>query len=68
MYVPEGTISVRDSDFYMYDPNEATIIVKPRENSNFLKNCKMVISIKIRNFSRLWMTKQTSQLESSRKI
>ena len=38
--------------------------VKPRENPNFLKNSKMVISIKIRNFSRSRMTKWTSPLES----
>ena len=41
---------------------------KTRENSNFLKNCKMVISVKIRNFSRSHMTKRTSPLESSREI
>ena len=36
--------------------------------SNFLKKGKLVISIKIQNFSRSWMTKQTSPLELSRKI
>ena len=41
---------------------------KTRENSNFLKNGKIVISVKIRNFSRSRMTKRTSPLESSRKI
>ena len=41
---------------------------KTRENSNFLKNGKMVISVKIQNFSRSRMTKRTSPLESSRKI
>ena len=41
---------------------------KTRENSNFLKKGKMVISIKIRNFSRSPMTKWTSPLESSREI
>ena len=41
---------------------------KIRENSNFLKNGKMVISVKIQNFSRSWMTKRTSTLESSREI
>ena len=35
---------------------------------NFLKNGKMVISIKIQNFSRSRMTKQTSPLESSSEI
>ena len=41
---------------------------KTRENSNFLKNGKIVISVKIRNFSRFRMTKWTSPLESSREI
>ena len=41
---------------------------KTRENSNFLKNGKMVISVKIQNFSRSRMKKWTSQLESSREI
>ena len=36
--------------------------------SNFLKNGKMVISVKIRNFSRSQMTKRTSPLESSHEI
>ena len=44
------------------------ITVKPEENPNFLKNGKMVISIKIRNFSRSRMMKRTSLLESSREI
>ena len=38
------------------------------ENSNFLKNGKIVISIKIGNFSRSRMMKRTSPLESSREI
>ena len=38
------------------------------KNSNFMKNGKMVISVKIRNYSRSRMTKQTSLLESSREI
>ena len=41
---------------------------KTRENSNFLKNGKIVISVKIRNFFKSRMTKQTSLLESSREI
>ena len=41
---------------------------KTRENSNFRKNGKIVISVKIRNFSKSWMTKRTSPLESSREI
>ena len=36
--------------------------------SNFLKNGKIVISVKIRNFSKSQMTKRTSPLESSREI
>ena len=39
----------------------------PRK-SNFLKNGKMVISIKIQNFSRSRMMKHTSPLESSCEI
>ena len=41
---------------------------KTRENLNFLKNGKTVISVKIQNFSRSRMTKRTSSLESSREI
>ena len=41
---------------------------KTRENSNFLKNGKMVISIEIQNFSRSRIKKRTSLLESSREI
>ena len=37
------------------------------ENSNFLKKGYIVISVKIRNFSRSRMTKRISSLESSRK-
>ena len=44
------------------------VSVKPRENFNFLKNGKMVFSIKIRNFFRSQMTKCTSPLESFREI
>ena len=36
--------------------------------SNFLKNGKMIISVKIWYFSRSRMTKWTSSLESSREI
>ena len=42
--------------------------VKPRENPIFSKRDKIVISVKIRNFSRSRMTKRTSPLKSSRKI
>ena len=41
---------------------------KTRENFNFLKKGKMVISAKIRNFYRSQMMKRTSPLESSREI
>ena len=41
---------------------------KTRENFNFLKNGKMVISVKIQNFSKSRMTKRTSPLEASREI
>ena len=41
---------------------------KTRENSNFRKKGKMVISVKIRNFSRSRMKKRISPLESSREI
>ena len=41
---------------------------KTRENSNFLKNGKIVILVKIRNFSRSRITKRISSLESSREI
>ena len=43
-------------------------VCKTRENSKFLKKGKTVISVKIQNFSRSRMTKQTSPLESSREI
>ena len=42
--------------------------MKPRENPNFLKKGRMVILVKIWNFSRSRMTKRTSPLESSREI
>ena len=41
---------------------------KTRENSNFRKNGKIIISVKTRNFSRSRMTKRISPLESSREI
>ena len=39
----------------------------PRK-SNFLKNGKIIILVKIQKFSRSWMTKRTSPLESFREI
>ena len=47
---------------------ELVSIVKPRENPFFLKNGKMVISVKIQKNFRSRMTKRTSPLESSREI
>ena len=41
---------------------------KTRENYNFLKNGKIVILVKIQNFSRSRMKKRISPLESSREI
>ena len=41
---------------------------KTRENSNFLKNGKIVISIKTQKFSRSRMMKRILLLESSREI
>ena len=38
------------------------------ENPDFLRNDKMVISVKIRNFSRSRTMKRTSPLESSREV
>ena len=43
-------------------------LCKTRENSEFLKNGKMVISVKIQNFSRSQITKRTSPLELSHEI
>ena len=42
--------------------------MKPRENPIFSKMGKMVISVKIRKFSRSRMTKRTSPLKSSHEI
>ena len=39
----------------------------PRK-SNFSKKGKIIILVKIRNFSRSWMMKRISPLESSREI
>ena len=41
---------------------------KTRENLNFLKMDKMVILVKIQNFCKSQMMKQTSLLESSHEI
>ena len=47
--------------------NKILICETPRK-SNLLKNGKIVISVKIRNFSRSRMTKRISPLDSSREI
>ena len=44
------------------------MMCKTRENSNFLKNGKIVISVKTRSFSRSQMIRWISLLESSCKI
>ena len=41
---------------------------KTRENFNFLKKGKIIISVKIRNFSRSRMMKRTFPLKSSHEI
>ena len=57
--------SSKELKFYLLD--EGYMCEIPRK-SNFLKKGKMVILVKIRNFSRSWMTKRISSLESSREI
>ena len=57
-----------DSFIRLNEINIVQRLCKTRKNSNFLKNGKMVISVKIRNFSRSRMMKRTSSLESSREI
>ena len=54
--------------FLTIDKETSLKTCQTRENSNFLKNGKMVISVKIRNFSRSRMMKRTSPLKSSREI
>ena len=44
------------------------VICKTQENSNFWKNGKIAISVKIRKFSRSRIMKRTSPLESSHEI
>ena len=34
LYVPKGTITVRDSDFYLYDPNRAAIMIQTESMSS----------------------------------
>ena len=72
MYGPKGPFllrygshDTRQIDFSLVD---GLSTCETPENPDFLKKGKMVISIKIRNFSRSRMTKRTSPLESSREI
>ena len=37
LYVPEGTITIRDSDFYLYDPSWAAIMIKTGSMSSTQK-------------------------------
>ena len=57
-----------DSFIRLNEINIVQRLCKTRENSNFLKKGKMVISVKIRNFCRSRMMKRTSSLESSHEI
>ena len=63
-----GLVGYSDAG-YRSDPHKArsqTGYVKPRENPIFSKRGKIVISVKIRNFSRSRMTKRPFPLKSSR--
>ena len=54
-----------------YDDEKRLLLifnVRPHKIPIFLKKGKIVISVKIRNFSRSRMTKRTSPLKSSREI
>ena len=44
------------------------MLVKPEKNSIFLKKGKTVILVENQKFSRSWMMKRTSPLNSSREI
>ena len=44
------------------------VIVRPEKIPIFLKKGKIIISVKIQNFSRSRMTKRISPLEASREI
>ena len=69
--VESSSYKKRDIERWEKSNRMCLMIIKKCETprkSNFLKNGKMVISVKIQNFSRSWMTKRTSTLESSREI
>ena len=55
-------------DIERWEKSNRMCFVRPRKNPDFLRKDKMVISVKIQNFSRSRMTKRTSPLESSREI
>ena len=59
------TIDDLKKEFEMKDLGKTC---KTQEISNLWKNGKIIISVKTRNFSRSWMTKRISPLESSREI
>ena len=64
--------SIEEGQRYLKLENGELIFVKAicktRENSNFRKKGKIVILLKIQNFSRSWMMKWISPLESSCEI
>ena len=53
---------------YLISINIYFTFCKTRENFNFLKKGKMVISVKIQNFFRYRIMKRTSPLESFHEI
>ena len=57
-----------DSFIRLNEINIVQRLCKTRENSNFLKKGKMVILVKILNFTKSRMMKRTSSLESSCEI
>ena len=63
--VPVSIVSDRDPRFTTHFWKS---FCKTRENSNFRKKGKTVISVNIQNFPRSRMMKWTSLLESSREI
>ena len=65
---PKYELTTHSSTMMMGDHTHAHTPCETPRKSNFLKKGKMDISVKIQNFSRSWMTKRTSPLESSRAI
>ena len=65
----DSFVAIYIDDVLVYSENKKKHIgCKTRENSNFRKKGKIVISVKIRNFSKSRMMKRTSPLESSHEI